>query len=165
MTKLPKPLSTIGRAEHIDLLDFGVNDVIAKIDTGADLSSIWVSDVREKDGYLECSLFGKSSTHYTGETVRFAKSNYTLTRVSNSFGVKELRYKVKLRIRVEGRVIKATFTLSDRSEKTYPVLLGRRLLHNKFLVDVSGGKPLKTLEKARRQRLQAELKDLKREDT
>jgi hypothetical protein len=74
-----------------------------------------------------------------------------------------LRYKTKLSIRVKGRLIKATFTLSDRSQKTYPVLLGRRLLKDKFIIDVSLGEPLSSAEKARAKHLKEEIKKLKKD--
>lgn len=152
-----KQLTIIGRAETIDLRDFDLTSIPAKIDTGADISSIWVSKVEERDDGLHFVLFGAGSPFYTGVEQHFTKPDYTITRVANSFGQKELRYKIKLRVTVKDKNIRATFTLSDRSLKTYPVLLGRRLLYNKFLVDVADGKPLKELERAKAYQLQQEL--------
>ncbi len=149
----------IGRAERIDLLDLDIAGVPAKIDTGADSSAIWVSAVREKADGLHCVFFGPDSPHYTGKTIIFPK-DYGTTRVANSFGQKELRYKLKLGIRVKGKLIRATFTLSDRSLKTYPILLGRRLLKGKFLVDVSQGQALTDIEAAKAEQLEADLKKL-----
>jgi hypothetical protein len=149
-------LAMIGRAEQVELVDLRLKNVPAKIDTGADISAIWVSSAQEKEGELHCVFFGPGSPYYTGETVKIIK-NYKLTRVANSFGHKELRYKVKLRIRVKGRLIRATFTLSDRSSKTYPVLLGRRLLQGKFAVDVTQGKALRAVEKTKARQLKQEL--------
>lgn len=157
-----KELTVIGRAEQIELLDFEVPEVTAKVDTGADTSSIWASSIEEKSDGLYFILFGPESPYYTGKLQRFTKPDYTLTRVANSFGQKELRYKVKLRMKMKGRAIRATFTLSDRSQKTYPILLGRRLLHGKFLVDVSGGSPLKAQESQKAEALERELQALQR---
>ncbi len=150
MTK--KPLSVIGRAEQIDLRDFGLFNVPAKVDTGADTSSLWVSDIKEEADGLHFVLFGPSSPFYTGVEQVFSAPDYELTRVANSFGQKELRYKVKLRITLKERKIRATFTLADRSQKTYPILLGRRLLHRKFIVDVTGGSAMRE-EEAKKKRL------------
>ncbi|HEY1835933.1 MAG TPA: RimK/LysX family protein [Candidatus Saccharimonadales bacterium] len=147
----------IGRAERIQFLDFSDQLVPAKVDTGADISSVWVSDIQEQDGELSFTLFGAGSAYYKGETIRLPHKKFKLTRVANSFGAKESRYVVKLRIRVGGRIVKTTFTLADRSSKIYPVLLGQRLLKNKFLVDVTQGEPLKQAEKARRKKLLIEL--------
>jgi hypothetical protein len=160
MPKLPTTKTIIGRAEKIELLDLGLTKVPAKTDTGADTSSIWASSVEEKADGLYCIFFGKKSPFYSGEAVHFPPSSYTLTRVANSFGHAELRYKVKLRIRVNGRLVRATFTLSDRSLKTYPILLGRRLLHNKFLVDVTKGEALHAEEKKRAARLRKHISKL-----
>lgn len=157
-----KQLTVIGRAEKIDLLDFGMSEVPAKVDTGADTSALWVSSIEEKEDGLYFVLFSPESPNYTGAVQRFTKPDYTITRVANSFGQKELRYKVKLRIRVKDRSVRATFTLSDRSEKTYPILLGRKLLHGKFLVDVTGGDPLRELEEQKAASLEAELRKIKR---
>ncbi|HEY4160875.1 MAG TPA: RimK family alpha-L-glutamate ligase [Candidatus Saccharimonadales bacterium] len=155
-----KDFTIIGRAEKIDLLDFDLLNIPAKVDTGADTSAIWATSIEEKDDVLHFVLFGPESPYYTGVIQRFTKPDYTLTRVANSFGQKELRYKVKLRIRVKNRVVRATFTLSDRSEKIYPILLGRRLLHGKFLVDVTDGEPLVELEDRRAAVLEADLRKI-----
>ena len=157
-------LTVIGRAEEVDLPDFGLAGVPAKVDTGADNSAIWVSQIVEKADGLHCVFFGPDSPFYSGEKV-IVKKDYKLTRIANSFGQKELRYKIKLRIRVGGRLVRATFTLSDRSPKTYPILLGRKLLKDKFLVDVSKGKPLKSAEQAKTQNLKDDLQGIiKREE-
>lgn len=151
-------LTVIGRAEKIDFIDHNVQGVIAKVDTGADGSSLWASDIsRHADGSLSFVLFGKKNPFYTGTPIILPKGEYTQTRVANSFGDKELRYVVKLRVRVHGRVIRASFSLADRSTKTYPILLGRRFLHKKFLVDVSQGTPLSAEEKEKYQRMRVEL--------
>lgn len=142
MSDSKKDLVIIGRAEKINLRDFDLANVPAKVDTGADSSSLWVSNVIEKADGLYFVLFDPSSPYYTGVVQHFTKPDYSQIKVSNSFGHKEMRYKVKLRISVKGRNVRATFTLSDRSLKTYPILLGRRLLHGKFLVDVTSGSPI-----------------------
>lgn len=152
-------LDIIGRAELIDLVGLGLENIPAKVDTGADSSAIWVSQVIEKSDGLHCVFFGPDSPHYTGKTF-VIKKDYKITRVANSFGQKQLRYKLKLRIRVRGRLIRATFTLSDRSLKTYPILLGRRLLKDKFLVDVSQGNPLDNIELAKARRLKKDLRKI-----
>lgn len=143
----------IGRAERIILPDHGDHLVPAKVDSGADVSSIWASAIREHDGCLEFVLFDTTSEYYTGSVIRLTAENYRLTRIANSFGHREYRFVVKLRIQLAGRKFKATFTLADRSKKTYPILIGRRLLKNKFLVDVAKGSPLVAEEKAKLENL------------
>lgn len=149
-------LTIIGRAERVELPQLSLKSVPAKIDTGADASSIWASASVDERDKLDVVFFGPDSELYDGVIHTFPKSAYTITRVSSSFGHREVRYKLKLRIKVKGRIIKGSFTLADRSAKLYPILLGRSLLKNKFIVDVSKGKPLIAQERARRQKLQDE---------
>lgn len=153
----------IGRVERVDFPTLGVKKIPAKVDTGADASSIWCSKIRLVQGELRCIFFAKGSEFYTGETIIFGMDNVSLTRISNSFGHRELRYKVKIPIVVKGRLIKATFTLTDRSTKLYPVLIGRSTLQGKFLVDVSKGSPLHEEEKSRQKRLKKEMNRIKKE--
>jgi ribosomal protein S6--L-glutamate ligase len=155
MTK--KTFTTIGRAENVDFPMLGVFDVPAKVDTGAESSSLWASSVEETDDGLKFVLFAKSSKYFTGKHIIVPASSYSLTRVASSFGHSETRYKVRLQVIVHRRKIRATFTLSDRSQMVYPILLGRRLLQGKFLVDVSGGSPLKSEEEERTALLEKEL--------
>ncbi|MFY9228056.1 MAG: RimK/LysX family protein [Candidatus Microsaccharimonas sp.] len=157
-----KTLTTIGRAEKVNLIDLGFNHVPAKVDTGADASSIWASAQQNGDK-IEVVFFGPESDYYDGQVHKFPKSSYTMTRVSSSFGHREIRYKLKLKIKVKGRIINGSFTLSDRSAKLYPILLGRSLLKHKFIVDVSKGKPLIAEEKDRRAKLKEAILELDKE--
>lgn len=153
----------IGRAEKVSFPDLGLKQIPAKVDTGADASSIWASSVALDGTDLVCVFFGSGSSFFTGEKVRFAEGEYTLTRVASSFGHREIRYKVKLSIRIGGKLINATFTLSNRSNKTYPILIGRKLLHGKFLVDVSKGSPLVAAERDKKRQLQSDLEQIQKE--
>ena len=152
-----KQLTTIGRAEVIQLLDYDNVSVVAKIDTGADLSSISASNISEQNGVLTFTLFYPGQSGYSGESMVVPTGEYSKTRIANSFGQREIRYVVKLRLKLKDRVVRATFSLSDRSDKLYPILIGRKLLKNKFLVDVAQGDPLHQQEKARKRNLLQEL--------
>lgn len=159
-----KELTIIGRAERAELPQLALKRVPVKIDTGADASSIWASATVDDRGRLCVIFFGPGSPFYDGVTHTFAGNAYAVTRVSNSFGHREHRYKLRLKIKVKGRLINGTFTLADRSTKLYPILLGTSLLRNKFLVDVSRGRPLVAEEQARRQKLQEELSNIERNE-
>lgn len=153
----------IGRVERINLPTLSLKKVPAKVDTGADSSCIWCSKIEVVDNDLHCIFFGKASQFFTGETFVFEGKDVDLTRVANSFGHRELRYKVKIPIELKGRTVKATFTLTDRSTKLYPILIGRSMLRNKFLVDVSRGTALHEEEDARQKRLRKEMRKIKQE--
>ena len=153
--------TVIGRVEKISFPELGIKNVRAKIDTGADLSSIWATDIHEEDGLLRFKLFGKKSPHYSGKEIVFTSPHYLLTRIASSFGHRQLRYVVRLQIKLGGKTIVGTFTLSDRTKKTYPVLIGRKLLNRKFLVDVSKGSPLTDVENLKKGKMKKELEVFK----
>ena len=157
-----KALTVVGRVERVNLPSLDFKKVPAKIDTGADSSSIWCSKLEFTDNGLECVFFGKDSPFYTGKKVTFENSKVDLTRIANSFGHKELRYKVKIPMVIKDRTINATFTLTDRSTKLYPILIGRSTLQRKFLVDVSKGTPLHEEEDDRRKRLKREMRRIRK---
>ncbi|MFO0359125.1 MAG: ATP-dependent zinc protease [Flavobacteriales bacterium] len=137
MSKSHPPLQIIGRREKIDLPDLGVVDVVSKIDTGAFRTALHCEAcrvVRNADGdeILETvfDLDGK------GEKVfRFKK--FTIREVKSSFGQSETRYCIKTKLRIGGRDIRSEVTLTDRSGMKYQVLIGRKTLLKKFLVDVN----------------------------
>lgn len=159
----PKELVVIGRAEKVDFPDLGTQNVPAKIDTGADASSLWASSVELKDDGLHCVFFDPTKSYSNNLPYIFPTSEFETTRVSNSFGTSEIRYKVKLRLKIKGRTIRGTFTLANRATKLYPVLIGRKLLQGKFLVDVSIGDPLTQEERAQAAKLRKVLQDLNKE--
>lgn len=129
-----KPL-IIGSRTVVDFLDAGLTNVPAKIDTGAYSSSIWASDIKETDGELSFRLLDRDSPLFNGKIIR--TKDFEVRLVKNSFGHSEFRYRVPLSIKIEGVRLKAGFTLADRSKNRYPILVGRRSLQGRFLVDVT----------------------------
>jgi hypothetical protein len=125
----------IGRSTLVTVA--GITDVPAKVDTGADSSSIWVTKLSEHGGMLEFTLFGPSSPYYTGQPIR--TNEFALTTVSSSNGHTQQRYVVNLELEIAGVRHIGRFTLADRFSMSYPILLGRKFLHNTFMVDVTKG--------------------------
>jgi len=125
----------IGKIEYISLPSEKLANVSAKIDTGADISAIWATQIERKNNRIYYVLFDKKSPYYTGK--KLSTSDFSISSIKSSFGQTELRYKVRIPIILGGKRIRATFTLANRSNNEYPVLIGRRTLHGKFLVDVS----------------------------
>lgn len=138
----------IGRTATAAFPAEGIRDVPVKIDTGADGSSIWASDLNiDEKGVLRFTLFGIGSPYYSGQ--QHSTKQYAARLIRSSNGQAQIRYKVTLSIVLAGKKIRGTFSLADRSQNTYPVLVGCKLLNKKFLVDVSKHsdiKPPKTSE-------------------
>ena len=131
-------LKVIGRKERISLPEWGLKQVSAKVDTGAYTSSIHCEyiELKIKEGkeVLCFSVLPKTHKKYTGKVVE--TTEFEQKKVKNSFGQEELRFKVRTKVRMFGHTFKAEFTLTDRSKMKNPILLGRKLLNGRFLVDV-----------------------------
>lgn len=137
------PITIVGPKELVDFPKQGLLGVPAKVDTGADSSAIWASCIEETDGELRFVLFDRISPFYTGDILKTRK--FAVTSIKNSFGQTEFRYKVTLRMRLAERDINVRFTLANRENNSHPILIGRRTLHGKFLVDVAAeNKDLRT---------------------
>lgn len=126
----------IGTTEYVRLPGIGKAKYLsAKIDTGADSSSIWASDIKQEENTLYYKLFAPGSAYYSGKLHK--TDRFKITSVKSSFGHEEIRYKVRLRIEIGEIIYTSWFTLADRSRNSYPILIGKNFLKNRFVVDVS----------------------------
>ena len=135
----------IGRVEPVKFPELAEQEYLARIDTGATYSTIWAS-ARETNQGLEVSFFDGKYTKTFSEFFRRG--------VRNSTGEIQSRYVIKTIISLKGRRVRAKLTLSDRSNQMYPVLIGRNILRNKFIVDVAQGQADLKLEKAHRAKIE-----------
>lgn len=139
----------IGRREFVNIPALGITGIEAKIDTGAYTSSLHCEkiNVENEDG-REVLYF----TIEPGENVRvFRFENFSRKKIKNSFGEMEERYVIRTGVNIGRKSIVSVISLSNRDNMRYPLLLGRRLLKKKFLIDVSrthtGGISIKKLIK------------------
>lgn len=106
----------------------GISNIPAKIDTGADSSSLHAEDIFvSENGVLSFKFFGK----------KIETKNFRVAIVRSSNGEEQIRYRTPLSLKIAGRKIRAIFTLTNRSKNNFPVLIGRKTIKNKFVVDVS----------------------------
>ena len=146
----------IGRNATVDFID-EVFDVPAKVDTGADSSAVWATDIFVDDKHrLHYKLFGKDSPYYTGR--EHIVSEYSVASTKSSLGNSMIKFRVKMLVKIGDRTVRASFGLSDRSTHNYPILIGRRTLHGKFLVDVEQSCVELEHKREKSQHLNAELK-------
>lgn len=125
----------LGRSDRVDLPDLGLENIHAKVDTGAYSCSLHCSHARIVDGELEFVLLDEEHPEFTGTPFRVKA--FVQREVRNSFGEAELRYVITSRIRIHGRLIRAEFSLSNRGNLRFPVLLGRKILRHRFIIDVT----------------------------
>lgn len=130
----------IGRRDKVDLPLLALYDIDAKIDTGAYTSAIHCHNIEVSQGagsmkLVKFNLLDPSHPAYNER--EFILPVYAQRRVKNSFGQHEERIIIKTDILIFGMTFDAEFSLTDRSEMRYPLLLGRKLIQNRFVVDVA----------------------------
>jgi len=132
-------LKIIGRLEHVDFPQWKFYDIDAKIDTGAYTSSLHCHHIVpiEKEGEPHVRFNLLDPSHETYNDKLFELPVYRKKTIKSSNGSTENRFVIKTDITIGGQTFEAQFSLTDRSEMRYPVLIGRKLLNNNFLVDVS----------------------------
>ncbi len=105
----------------------------AKIDTGVYTSSIHCTNIREIDQVLQCSFVDATHPEYNGK--RFTFKNYDITAVKSSNEKVEVRFAIRTQIMVFDKMYPITLTLSSCDDMHFPILIGRKFLSGKFLVD------------------------------
>lgn len=129
----------IGRKDKADFPELNLNDIDVKVDTGAYTSAIHCHHIEErlKDGkkIIRFELLDPSHEQYDNK--EFTTGNYTVKRIKNSFGNSEKRFIIKTIIVLFKRKYPIELSLSERGDMKFPVLLGRKLLNRKFIVDSS----------------------------
>jgi hypothetical protein len=130
-------MEIIGRREMIHLPEWGGFFIPAKIDTGAFRTAVHCDAYQEKaiDGINCLEVTFTWEEHDKPIVVLFDKFKKRV--VKNSFGQTEERYCVRTAIKIGQKTIQSEVTLTNRSGMKYPVLLGRKTIGKKFLVDVS----------------------------
>ena len=130
----------VGRAELVDLPELHLMAVPARVDTGALTSSIHCQDIEvvsSPDGseHIRFTLLDPDHPEFTG--TRLEAAEFTRKTIRSSFGEEQERFAIRTLVVLAGRRILTEFTLADRVGMSYSVLLGRRVLRGKFVVDVS----------------------------
>jgi hypothetical protein len=128
---------TIGWREWVSMPDLGVPEIKAKVDTGADNSSLHAFNMErfEADG-VDLVRFEihprqrkrRPSIECVAEVARERK-------VKNPGGRTETRPVIRTTLVVAGEKIEALVNLTTRDEMTFRMLLGRRTLREHFIVD------------------------------
>src|SRR5690606_30921461 len=136
---MPKSKIIIGRSEKIDLPELKLVKVKAKIDTGAFGCSLHCSEMEivERDGQKMVRIVPLQRKKEQNNRESFYFQLIEKKVVKSSIGKKEVRPVIKLKVGIFGEWRDVEFSLTDRSNMKYPILLGREFLRGKYLVDVS----------------------------
>jgi hypothetical protein len=131
----------LGRRELVDFPAFALRGVEAKVDTGAYTSAIHCSDIHiapDAQGRPMLLVRLLDPGHESADGRPLAFPEFVLRDIRSSNGEVQERYVIRAVVRLYGEDFAAEFSLSDRSDMKYPVLLGRSLLRQgSFVVDVA----------------------------
>lgn len=120
----------------MQLPDAGIPWIKAKLDTGAQTSSIHAHDIRsfERDGseWVRFRVRPWQETH--DDEVVMECPVLDSRRVRSSSGHVEERYVVEMRVILVGREIVAEVTLTNRDQMGFRMLIGREALRHGFAV-------------------------------
>lgn len=140
MRKQRVPKRVVGRRELVDFPEFQIWGVEAKVDTGAYTGAIHCSNMHVETlangrQVLHVQLLDPSHPNFDGRPMQFA--SFSLRDIRSSNGEVQERYVIRAVLRLFDEDFETEFSLSDRSDMRYPVLIGRTLLRQgRFLVDV-----------------------------
>lgn len=125
----------IGRTDVVDFPNLNLFGIEVKIDTGAYTSSFHCHDIKIENDILKCQLLDPE--HHKFQDIHFEFSEFSQKKVKSSNGQIENRYLIKTEIFIFNQIYPISLTLSERGSMKYPVLLGRKFLSKKFIVDTS----------------------------
>ncbi|MBI2257783.1 MAG: ATP-dependent zinc protease [Flavobacteriia bacterium] len=132
-------MKILGRKEKVDLPDFGLMNISVKIDSGAYSCSIhceFIKEVKEeKSTILKVVFLDDSLPKYTGEIIEFKQ--YEKKKVKSSTGEVQERFFVKVKVKLFEEEILTDFSLTQRNGLKNPILIGRKVLNRRFLIDTS----------------------------
>jgi hypothetical protein len=134
--KLPR---VIGRREFVDFPGLNMKGLEAKIDTGAYTCALHCHDIEEKEinGTKVLCFYVLDPTHEEYSRTEHNFFEYSRKKIKSSTGEPEERFIIKTLVRMGRRRIRTTISLTDRGNMRYPVLIGRKMLKGKFIVDVN----------------------------
>jgi hypothetical protein len=130
---------TIGRVDKADFPELSLLDIDIKIDSGAYTSSIHCTNIKEisVDGnqLLKFTLLDPEHEFYNDKEFTF--KNYTSKIVKSSNGIAEQRFMIQTTIFIFNESFPIYLTLSERKDMKFPILIGRKFLNKKFIIDTA----------------------------
>lgn len=141
---MDQPLTTktvLGWSEYVSFPHWGIDDLHAKVDTGARSSALHVDNlVRLKHGRVQFEVV--LNRHRPEHRARIKCPVERWSRVRSSNGEYHLRPFVKVVIRLGPVEKEIELSLVSREKMIFRMLLGRTALAGDFIVDVSARRAL-----------------------
>jgi hypothetical protein len=131
-----RKLVVIGRHVRVSFPDLGFTQVDAKVDTGAFRTVLHCERCEEVETTNGKQLMADFKLEGS-EVKRLYFNDYFSKEFKSSFGEKETRFCIQTTLQIGRKKIKSSVSLTDRSDMKFQVLIGRKTLLKRFLVDVS----------------------------
>lgn len=129
----------IGRKDVADFEKLNLNEIEVKIDSGAYTSSFHCHKiermVKEGENWVKCNFLDPD--HEMFHEKEFCFPIHKTRRVKSSNGMVEERYSIVTDITIFQKTYPIELTLTERPDMKHPVLLGRKFLSKKFIIDTS----------------------------
>lgn len=135
MKKKIKIRLLIGRRDIVDFPMLQLSEIDIKIDSGAYTSSFHCHNIEEKDGQLKCYFLDPQHEKYHEKYFTF--DDFKQKKVKSSNGITEERYFINTNILIFNELHTIELSLTERGAMRFPVLLGRKFLSKKFVIDTT----------------------------
>ncbi|MDZ4275605.1 MAG: RimK/LysX family protein [Erythrobacter sp.] len=128
-----RTLPVVGWRELVSLPELGLNDIPAKIDTGARTSSLQaiVLDDFLRDG----ERFVRFAVDWGGVRHQCEAVHVDIRGITSSNGDRQERFVIKTPLTIGNLTFRAEISLADRSQMQFPMLIGRTALRRRMVVD------------------------------
>ncbi len=129
----------IGRKDIADFQKLNLYGIEVKVDSGAYTSSFHCHKIEQifKDGVQLVRCVFLDPDHEQYHEKEFCFDNFKVRNVKSSNGVVEERFSIFTEITIFRKTYPIELTLTERPDMKHPVLLGRKFLSKRFLVDTS----------------------------
>ena len=125
----------LGWREWVSLPDLQIDQIKAKVDTGARTSALHAFDVKLNDAG-DTVLFKVHPLQRNNDLVVESSARLLDQRkVRDSGGHTEMRYVIETTVVIGGCTLTSEMTLTDRDTMGFRMLLGRTALRGRYLVD------------------------------
>lgn len=129
----------IGRKDIADFEKLNLFGIEVKIDSGAYTSSFHCHKIEKvtKDEVekIKCNFLDPGHEQYHEKEFCFEK--FEIRSVKSSNGMVEERFSIFTEITIFKNIYPIELTLTERPDMKHPVLLGRKFLSKRFLIDTS----------------------------
>ena len=138
----------VGNLELCSLPNLGIHDLHVRVDTGAATSSLHVDNITKfvKDDEAWISFDIHPDYHDVKKLKRCEAKVSSKRAVKSSTATKQKRFVIETDITMANQTWQIELTLTDRSQMSYLMLLGREAMSGRFIVDPELQYLLKSIE-------------------